>query len=391
MAKGLTRRDMLAGTAALVPGRAFAQPAQSAQLGQPQTVISNPPRQWGPDAPPQMFPDPDIIVVDPSFNRLRLSQANIHRVATGFQWAEGPAWSAEGQYALFSDVKGDVQYRYIWETGEVTPFRRPSYNSNGNVFDFQGRQVSCQHYLRRLVRWEHDGSLTVIADHYQGKHINSPDDVACHKDGSIWFTDPTFGNSLNEGHPDAPGQGSNAAGILDPYAGEGGLGLPRVGQEDGASNMVMELPANTYRWDPSGRLDIVFTPDKLGNPNGICFSPDCKIVYTMGSGKIYASDVDGAKVSNTRVVTDCMVDGIACRPDGMRTDRAGNLWIGSASVIGYSGVTVWSPQGKVLGRIRLPETCANLCFAGPKRDYLFMCASTSVYMVRVNIQGSSPG
>jgi gluconolactonase len=391
-----TRRGVMAGAAALVPGMALAQATSGkisagAQLGQPQTVISNPPRQWGPDAPPQMFPDPDIIVVDPGFNRLRLSQSNIHRIATGFQWAEGPAWSAEGQYALFSDVKGDVQYRYIWETGEITPFRRPSYNSNGNAFDFQGRQVSCQHYLRRLVRWEHDGSLTVIADHYQGKHINSPDDVACHLDGSIWFTDPPFGGSLNEGHPDAPGQGNNAAGILNPYAGEGGLGLPNVGQEDGAGNMAMELPANTYRWDPSGRLDIVFTPEKLGTPNGICFSPDYKIVYTMGSGKIYASDIDGAKVANTRVVTDCMVDGIACRPDGMRTDRAGNLWIGSTSVIGYSGVTIWNPQGKLLGRIRLPETCANICFAGPKRDYLFMCAATSIYMVRVNIQGSSPG
>ena len=392
----MNRRTFAAGAAALTPTWAFGQPAPNnptpeAQLGHPRTVISEPPRQWGPDAPPQMFPDPDIIVADPSFNRIRLGQANIHRIATGFQWAEGPAWNAQGQYAVFSDVKGDVQYRLIWETMQVTPFRRPSYYSNGNAFDFQGRQVSCQHYLRRLVRWEVDGTMTVIADHYQGKHINSPDDVACHKDGSIWFTDPTFGNSLNEGHPDAPGTGSNMAGTSNPYIGDTGLGFPRIGQEDGAGNLTMELPANTYRWDPSGRLDIVFTPEKLGGPNGICFSPDYKIVYTMGSGKIYASDINGAKVSNTRIVTDCVVDGIRCGADGMRCDQLGNLWIGSTSVLGYSGVTVWSPQGKLLGRIRLPETCANVCFVGPKRDYLMMCASQSVYLVRVNVQGAGPG
>jgi gluconolactonase len=393
MSFDLSRRGVIAGAVALMPATALAQQAgaPNAQLGKPRTVISDPPREWGPNAPPQMFPDPDILVADPSFNRLRLSQSNIHRISTGYQWAEGPAWSNEGQYALFSDVKGDVQYRYIWETGEITPFRRPSYNSNGNAFDFQGRQVSCQHYLRRLVRWEHDGTLTVIADHYRGKHINSPDDVAVHKDGSIWFTDPTFGGSLSEGHPDAPGTGNNSAGLDNPFAGEGGLGLPKPGQEDSIGNTTMELPANTYRWDPSGRLDIVFTPDTLGTPNGIAFSPDYKIVYTMGKGNIYASEVNGAKVSGTHVVTDCNVDGVHCGPDGMRVDTAGNIWAGSTSILGYSGVTIWNPQGKLLGRIRLPETCANVCFAGPKRDYLFMTAAQSIYMVRVNIQGASPG
>ncbi len=203
------------------------------------------------------------------------------------------------------------------------------------------------------MRWEPDGTLTVLADHPPGKHINSPADASCPQDGSIWFTDPTFGGSLSEGHPDAPGTGNNTDNLSNPYIGEGGLGLPKPGQEDSLGNTTMELPANTYRWDPSGRLDIVFTPDKLGCPNGIAFSPDYKIVYTMGKGNIYASDIDGAKVSNTRVVTDCNVDGVHCGPDGMRVDAAGNIWAGSTSILGYSGVTVWSPQGKLLGRIRL--------------------------------------
>jgi gluconolactonase len=210
--------------------------------------------------------------------------------------------------------------------------------------------------------------------------------VACHPDGSIWFTDPFPGGSLSEGHPDRPGTGNNAAGLNNPYWGETGIGLPPP--EDG---MTQELPANIYRWDPSGRLDLILSPEKWGNPNGIAFSPDYKIVYTMGNGNIYASDVNGAKIANTRPVTDCMVDGVHCGPDGMRVDRAGNLWLGSTSILGYSGVTVWNAAGKLQGRIRLPETCANLCFAGPKRDFLFMTAAQSVYMVRVNVQGAGPG
>ena len=386
----LTRRGFVAGAGALATTNVWAQDAAKPSFGAPATVISNPPRIWGEGAPPNIFPDPDMLVTDPSFNRLRMGQAVIKRLATGFQWAEGPAWCGEGQYALFSDVKGDVQYRYIWETGVITPFRRPSYNSNGNCFDFQGRQVSCQHYLRRIVRWEHDGSMTVIADSYQGKGLNSPDDVAAHKDGSIWFTDPRFGGSLSEGHADTPGTGSNADSHDDPSFGEGGLGLTSRAIRIG--DLKQELPANTYRWDPSGRLDVVVDGSAPGGgPNGIAFSPDYKIVYTMKGGTIIASDIQGSKIANSRIITDCMVDGVACRPDGMRVDRGGNLWIGSTAPLGYAGVTVWSAAGKLLGRIRLPETCANMCFAGPKRDYLFMTAAQSIYMVRVGIQGASPG
>lgn len=164
------------------------------------------------------------------------------------------------------------------------------------------------------------------------------------------------------------------------------------------------LRTNTYRWDPSGRLDAVVTGAQVPDPNGLCFSPDYKTFYLIstgagpgdvagqgGKGVIYAFDVQGHTLSNMRLFSDCMVDGVHCGPDGMRADRAGNLWVGSSAPLGYCGVTVWNSSGKVIGRIRLPEICANVCFAGPKRDFLFMTASQSIYMLRVNIQGAAPG
>ncbi len=390
----MSRRGLLGATAALASVQAFGQEAKP-QLGNPPTVVSQPPRQWGRFAPPQIYPDPDVLIVDPSFNQYLLGLTAIHRVGTGFQWAEGPAWSGEGEYAVFSDVKGDTQYRYIWETGRVTPFRKPSWNSNGNTFDFQGRQISCQDFFRRLVRWEPDGSMTVIADNYQGKPLNSPNDVVPHPDGSIWFTDPPYGDQLSEGHPDVAGGGANPSGLYDATVGNNGVGL--------VGGIRRQLPTNTYRWDPSGQLEIVVSGSDVPDPNGLCFSPDYKTFYLIntgagpgdtgpgGKGVIYAFDVQGTKVGNPRVFTDCMVDGVHCGPDGMRADRAGNIWAGSNAPLGYAGVTVWNPAGKLIGRIRLPEVCANVCFAGPKRDYLFMAASQSIYLFRVNIQGAAPG
>ena len=163
----LTRRGAIAGAIAATPVLAFAQETKP-QLGTPPSVISQPPRQWGRHASPEIYPDPDILVIDPSFKQYLVGLVAIHRLWTGFQWAEGPAWSGEGQYVVFSDVKGNTQFRYIWETGEVTPFRQPSWHSNGNSFDFQGRQLSCQDFFRRLVRWEPDGSMKVLADSYRG-------------------------------------------------------------------------------------------------------------------------------------------------------------------------------------------------------------------------------
>jgi sugar lactone lactonase YvrE len=296
--KPIDRRAAVGGLAVLPLLGAGAFAADKPLLGTPPSVITNPPRMWGKDAPPDVFPDPDVITVDPAFGRLIVRYAPITRLGTGYQWAEGPAWSGEGQYLLFSDVQGNTQYRLIWETGDIVPFRKPSFYSNGNCFDFQGRQLSCQHYFRRVVRWELDGAMTVVADSFEGKSLNAPNDI--------------------------------------------------------------------------------------------CFSPDYKRVYII-SGGIHVGDVVNGKVENLRDFTDCMVDGIYCHPDGMRADRAGNIWASSNTVLGYSGVTVWNPQGKLLGRLRLPEGAANVCFGGPKRDHLFITASQSLYALKLNIQGAAPG
>ena len=382
MKKPIDRRAALGGLAAtpLLGGRAFA--ADKPQLATPPSVITNPPRAWGKDATPNVFPDPDVIAIDPAFNRLIVRYSPIKRLGTGYLWAEGPAWSGEGIYLLFSDVQGNTQYRLIWETGDIMPFRKPSFYSNGNCFDFQGRQLSCQHYFRRVVRWELDGSMTVVADSFEGKSLNAPNDIAPHPDGSIWFTDPGAGASLSEGHPDVAGGPQNPDGLYDPKLGDMGTGI--------GTAMRRELPTNVYRWDPSGKLMVALSGEKLRGPNGICFSPDYKRVYVI-SGGIHVGDVVNGRIENLHEFTPCNVDGIYCHPDGMRADRAGNIWASSNAVLGYSGVTIWSPHGKILGRIRLPEGAANLCFGGPKRDHLFITASQSLYMLKLGIQGAAPG
>jgi gluconolactonase len=390
----LTRRALMGASAAisLLARGATAQPAGG--LGTPPSVITSPPRQWGRFAPPAIYPDADIIVIDPSFNASLLGITAIRRVWTGSRWAEGPAWSGQGQYLVFSDVQGNVQYRYIWETGEVTVFRKPSYSSNGNSFDFQGRQISTEDFFRRVVRWEHDGSMTVIADGFGGKALNSPNDLVPHPDGSIWFTDPPYGDTLSEGHPDIGGGATNPNGLLN----------PRLGAENAEAigGQRRELTNAVYRWDPSDRIDVVITEDQLADPNGICFSPDYKRLYVIstgrgpgdtrgGDGTIYAFDVQGTKVANQRQFCDMTVDGVHCGPDGMRADTAGNLWCSSNAPLGYAGVLVYNAGGKLIGRIRLPEVCANVCFGGPKRNHLFMCASQSLYVLQVNAQGAAPG
>jgi gluconolactonase len=390
----LSRRGIVAGVATVAAFGAKAQPRPDGG-GTPPSVITNPPRQWGRRASPDIFPDPDIIVIDPAFNQLLLGITAIRRVATGFNWAEGPAWCSEGQYLVFSDVQANIQYRYVWETGRVSRFRDPSYNSNGNSFDFQGRQLSTQDFNRRVIRWEHDGTMTVIADRFEGKGLNSPNDLVPHPDGSIWFTDPPYGDTLSEGHPDDAGGSTNAAGTLNPRT-----GAPDAGAIGGKKR---ELPNSVYRWDPSGRLDVVVTEEQLPDPNGICFSPDYKTLYVISTGKgpgdtgpggggnVFAFDVQGSKLSGMRRFTDMMVDGVKCGPDGMRADVFGNLWISSNTILGYAGVVVFTSAGKLLGRIRLPEVCANLSFGGPKRNMLFMCASQSLYLLQVQTQGAAPG
>jgi len=371
----LTRRRFVealgtAAAAAALPRAVDGQQVTGPTLGPPSTVTF-PPRDFGPNAAPTTyFTDPDIITVDPSFGAYIQANSAITRLWTGALWAEGPAWSGVGRFLLWSDIPNDRQMRWIEDDNRVAVFRQPSNNSNGNTFDFEGRQLSCEHLTRRVVRYEHDGTTTVIADSYNGKKLNSPNDIAAHRDGSYWFTDPPYGRSLYEGKPE-----------------------PR------------ELPTSVYRVDKGGKMTLVVTEQQVPDPNGITFSPDYSKVYIVSTGKgpgdtgpggngdLFVFDVsrDGT-ASNGKRFADFRIDGIKCSPDGVRCDVDGNVWCSSNAgrAVGYSGVTVWTPQGKLIGRIRLPEVCANLCFGGPKRNRLFMAASQSLYAVYVNTQGAGP-
>jgi gluconolactonase len=402
MSTDISRRQLIAtiGSAAaaaiVTTKKSFAQGTrQGTPLSAP-TVISNPPRDFGPDAAPTTyFTDPDILTVDPAFNSLIQANTSIKRLWTGALWTEGPAWSSQGKYLVWSDIPNNRQFRWLEDDGRVSVFRSPSNNSNGNTFDPQGRQLSCEHLTRRVVRYEHDGSITIIADAYQGKRLNSPNDVAVHKDGSIWFTDPPYGGQLYEGAPDASGGPTNLSGRLN----------QRAGQPAEIGVFKRELPTNVYRVDPGGRIDIVVSEDLVPDPNGLTFSPDYRKLYVAstgkgpgdtgagGKGEVYVFDVGADnKASNRKLFSDFTIDGVKCSPDGLRCDVEGNLWASSNAgrALGYSGVTVWNPAGKLLGRIRIPEVCGNLTFGGPKRNRLFMAASQSIYAVYVGIQGAAP-
>ena len=199
----------------------------------------------------------------------------IQRLWTGALWSEGPAWNAQGRYLVWSDIPNNRQLRWLEDDGHVSVFRMPSNNGNGNTFDFQGRQITCEHLTRRVTRYELDGSATMIADSYNGKHLNSPNDVVPHPDGSIWFTDPPYGSQLYEGEPDAVGGPVNWR----------DTSIRRSANRVDWYQVKRELPTNCYRWDPSGRLDIVVTEDQIPDPNGILFSPDYKKLYVISTGK----------------------------------------------------------------------------------------------------------
>jgi gluconolactonase len=393
-----TRRRILTalgavGTAAVAPHRLLGQ--TQGPPGPPSTV-TNPPRDFGPNAPPTTyFTDPDILIVDPAFGGLVQANTAIKRLWTGALWAEGPAWCAQGRYLVWSDIPSNRQLRWIEDDERMTVFRSPSNNSNGNTFDFEGRQISCEHLTRRVVRYEHDGSVTIVADAYDGKRFNSPNDVVAHPDGSYWFTDPPYGGQLYEGQADASGGPSNAAGRLK----------PRVGQPAEAGAMKRELPNGVYRVDKSGKVVQVVTEQQVPDPNGLAFSADFKKLYVVSTGKGPGDTGPGGKgdvfvfnvgadntLSGVRQFADFMIDGVKCAPDGIRCDVYGNVWCSSNAgrAVGYSGVTVWAPEGRLIGRIRLPEVCGNLCFGGPKRNRLFMAASQSLYAVYVNTQGAGP-
>jgi gluconolactonase len=309
---------------------------------------------------PVVYPDPAVEVVDPRFAKYKVGNAAVERLYTGTRWAEGPVWFGDGRYLLFSDIPNNRMLRWLEDTADVTVFRGPSNYSNGNFRDRDGRLLTCEHDSRRVTRTEHDGTITVLMDSYQGKKLNAPNDIVAHSDGAIWFTDPGYGIMSNyEGHKAA-----------------------------------FEIPANVYRLDPKTR-DVAVVIGDLDKPNGLCFSPDEKLLYVVDTGvpkhptdphPIYVYDVvDGKQLKNRRLFAD-MSPGSS---DGIRCDVDGNVW--SAAGWGpenYNGVHVFAPDSKLIGKIHLPETCANLCFGGAKKNRLFMAASTSLYAVYVGTEGA---
>src|SRR5690606_23186094 len=281
--------------------------------------------------------------------------------ATGCRWAEGPVWFGDGRYLLWSDIPNNRILKWEEETGAVSIYRKPSNYANGNTRDRQGRLITCEHGGRRITRTEYDGSITVLMDSFEGKRINSPNDVVVKSDGSIWFTDPVFG-------------------ILGHY--EGHKATP-------------ELEANVYRLDPETGDATIVAEGVLG-PNALSCSPDESTLYLDDSRgipnrKILAYDViDGGR--KIIIIRELIVAGPGGTPDGMRCDVDGNLWCGwGMGTPELDGVMVFAPDGTPIGRIALPERCANLCFGGLKRNRLFMAASYSVYALYVNTQGAVGG
>jgi gluconolactonase len=374
---GMGRRSLIkslaavAGAVALTPGIARANegdktctPAASSgtKFGAltiaPGVPMEDPDR-YDPGAPPVHYPDPDVVAVTPAFGKYIVGNSAIKRLWTGALWAEGPAWNAVGRYFLWSDIPNDIQLRWLEEDGHVSVFRSPSGNSNGNTFDWQGRQVSCQHGMRRVVRYEHNGTATILADSYAGKPLNSPNDVVVHPDGGIWFTDPPYGTAPVGGYEGNPGE--------------------------------LFQPNSVYRIDPSGKLDRITTEPTA--PNGLCFSHDYKKLYIVdtgeGQGNIKVYDLAGNSLTNGRIFTDMTVGDKRPGPDAVRADTDGNIWASAGWVgYGYDGVHCFTQEGERIGHIRLPETTANFCFGGPKRNRLMMAASQSIYAVYVNIKGA---
>ena len=322
---------------------------------------------------PTRYPDPDIFSLDKRFDKYKIGNTPILRLHTGTLWAEGPAWNGVGRYLVWSDIPNDRQMRWLEEDGHTSVFRKPVGYTNGNTFDYEGRQISCEHGNRRVTRYEYNGKVTVLADKYNGKQLNAPNDVIVAPDGAIWFTDPGYGSLMH-------------------YEGNKG---------------TLEIKEAVYRIDAkTGAMTMV--TDEIFKPNGLCFSPDYKKLYIADTGathydnaprEIKVWDVDGAKLKNGRsffsMVQDytptggqrtTAVNGLA---DGIRCDTDGNVWVAAGWVgPGYDGVHVVAPEGKKIGQILLPEICANLCFGGAKRNRLFMCGSQSLYTMYVEAQGA---
>ncbi|AMM23324.1 SMP-30/gluconolactonase/LRE family protein [Variovorax sp. PAMC 28711] len=309
--------------------------------------------------PALRYPDPAVEILDPRFAPYVLFNAAVERLATGFRWAEGPVWFGDQRTLLWSDLPNDRVMRWDEATGASSVFRQPSRFANGHTRDRQGRLLSCEHGERRVTRTEYDGRLTVILDRFDGKRLNSPNDIVVKTDDSIWFTDPPFG-------------------ILAHHEG---------GKADA------ELPTNIYRVDGQTGVATVVSAD-VARPNGLCFSPDEKRLYVVESGasprriRVFDLADDGRRLVNDRVFVQC---GAHSAPDGFRCDVDGNLWAGWGMGEGHDGVRVFAPDATPIGHIALPERCANLCFGGVARNRLFMAASQSLYALYVNTQGAPGG
>ena len=388
-------------TPAVLPRRSFLAAAAGA-MGL--AALEAAARDYGPGTQPVRYPDPDIVTLDPRFKKYALGNTPIQRLyhSPNMMWAEGPAWNGVGRYLLWSDIPNNVQMRWLEEDGHVSTFRSPAGNSNGNTFDYQGRQISFEHGNRRVVRYEYDGTVTVLADKFDGKPFNAPNDGAVHPNGDIWFTDPGYGSLMN-------------------YEGE---------KAKGDSKQPYQKEA-IYRIDGK-TLKVEKVADDIFKPNGLCFSPDYKKLYVADTGASHYDDapknikvwdiVEEKKLANGKefasmklpmkfkwdqlsdaekqevgqnaggvVFANTPVDlekaGFA---DGIRCDVDGNVWASAGWVgDGYDGVHVFEPkEGVRIGQILLPEICSNVCFGGTKRNRLFMTASTSVYAVYVETKGA---
>ena len=330
--------------------------------------------------PNQRYPDAAVQILDPSFAKYRIYSSTVEQVATGMRWAEGPVYFPEGAYLLVSDIPNNRIMKYSEKDGSFSVFRANANYANGNTRDRQGRLVSCEHSVtRRVTRTERDGKITVLADSFEGKRLNAPNDIVVKSDDSIWFTDPLFG--IN-------------------------------GEWEGSRAKPEQATTNVYRIAADGKITAVLT--ELVNPNGLAFSPDEKKLYVVEwkgtpNRSIWSYDVgaDGMSLSNKTKLIDAADQGAL---DGFRVDRDGNLWCGWGSngalqaeptdvggrkvyqLKGKSedldGVMVFNPQGKAIGFIRLPERCANLCFGGPKNNRLYMTSCHSVYALYVEAHGA---
>ena len=294
------------------------------------------------------------VAHDPRFSRLVIGLANLEKLVSGCRWAEGPAYFAAGRYLIWSDIPNNRMMRFDETDASVSVFRAPSFNSNGNTVDREGRLVTCEHLARRVTRTEHDGSITVLADQYEGRRLNSPNDVVVKSDGSIWFSDPTYG-------------------IDSDYEGR------QSESEIGASNV--------YRIDPgNGRISLVVS-DRV-KPNGLAFSPDETRLYVADTGATHVSglpatiwsyNVEGQTVGSSALFATCP-EGLF---DGFRSDIHGNIWTSAGR-----NVFCYAPDGTHLGTIGIGELVANVCFGGPHRNRLYICGQTSLYAIYLNTRAA---